>query len=80
LETPVEVARDLCRAIALPAYALGLLLDYLRDARNRRRLLALERICLEQARLYSLPEAKAAFEQVARNYRRAEIAADDWPG
>ena len=36
--------------------------------------IGLERICLEQARLCSLSEAKAAFEEVARNYRRAQIA------
>jgi hypothetical protein len=69
LETPVEVACDLRRAIALPVYAIGLLLDYLRVARDRRRLRALERVCLEQARLCNLPEAKAAFEEVARSYR-----------
>jgi hypothetical protein len=69
LETQVEVARDHCRAIALPVHAIGLLLDYLRVARDKRRRRALERICLEQGRLCSLPEAKAAFEEVARNYR-----------
>jgi hypothetical protein len=66
------------QAIALPVYAIGLLLDYLRDARDQRRLRALERICLEQARLCNLPEARAAFEEVARNYRRA--AGDASPG
>jgi hypothetical protein len=64
--------------IALPVYTIGLLLDYLSAARDRRRLRALERICLEQARLCSLPDAKAAFEEIARNYRRA--AGDASPG
>jgi hypothetical protein len=71
LETQVEVARDLCRAIALPVYALRLLLDYLSAALDRRRLHALERICLEQARLCGLPESRAALEEMARNYRAA---------
>lgn len=47
------------RAIALTVYAIGLLRDYLRAARDRRRLRALERICLEQARLCNLPEPRA---------------------
>jgi hypothetical protein len=65
---------QLRRAIALPVHAIGLLRDYLRVSRDRRRLRALERICLEQARLCNLPEAKAAFEEVARNYRCPQIA------
>jgi hypothetical protein len=32
---------------------------------------ALERHCLEQARLCRLPETRAALEEIARNYREA---------
>jgi hypothetical protein len=32
---------------------------------------ALERICLEQARLCALPESRAALRELARNYRAA---------
>jgi hypothetical protein len=32
---------------------------------------AMERRCLEQARLCRLPESKAALEEIARNYREA---------
>jgi hypothetical protein len=31
----------------------------------------MERHCLEQARLCSLPESRAALEEIARNYREA---------
>jgi hypothetical protein len=31
----------------------------------------MERHCLEQARWCSLPESRAAFEEIARNYREA---------
>jgi hypothetical protein len=36
-----------------------------------RELRALERRCLEQARLCCLPESRAALEEIARNYRDA---------
>jgi hypothetical protein len=57
--------------IALPVYTLALLLDYLSDVLDRRRLRAMERVCLEQARLCALPESRAALEELARNYRAA---------
>jgi hypothetical protein len=66
---PPKVPGRLRRANALPACAIGPLQDYLRAARGWRRLRSLERICLEQARLCRLPETKAAYEEIARNYR-----------
>jgi hypothetical protein len=32
---------------------------------------AMERVCLDQARLGALPESRAALEEMARNYRSA---------
>jgi hypothetical protein len=59
------------QALALPVNAIGRFLDYLRVARDRRRLRTLERICLEQARLCALPESRVALEELAKNYRAA---------
>jgi hypothetical protein len=59
------------RAITLPVYTVGLLLDHLSEALDRRRLRAMERICLEQAQLCGLPESRAALEEMVRNYRAA---------
>ena len=44
---------------------------------------AMERHCLEQARLCSLPESRAALEEIARNYREAInrfALSTVWPG
>jgi hypothetical protein len=44
---------------------------------------AMERHCLEQARLCSLPESRAALEEIARNYREAIkrfALSTAWPG
>ena len=59
------------QAVALPVYTVGLILDYLSDALDRRRLRTMERICLEQARLVRLPESRAVLEEMARRYRAA---------
>lgn len=43
----------------------------------------MERHCLEQARLCSLPELRAALEEIARNYREAInrfALSTVWPG
>jgi hypothetical protein len=34
---------------------------------------AMERLCLEQARLCGLPESRVALEELARNYRAADV-------
>ena len=59
------------QTIAPPVYTLGLLLDYLNAAFDRRRLRTMERVCREQARLCALLESRAALEELARNYREA---------
>jgi hypothetical protein len=44
---------------------------------------AMERRCLEQARLCSLPELRVALEAIARNYREAInrfALSTAWPG
>ena len=64
------------RTLALPVYAIGLLRDYLRAARDRRRLRAVERLCLEQASLCKSADARTAYESLAGNYR---AAIDDGP-
>jgi len=70
------------QTIALPVYRLGMFLDYLNAAFDRRRLRTMEGTCLEQARLCGLPESRsesrAALEEMARNYRTANrVAIDD---